>query len=244
MPCSRSTRAISSNIAGSALRGTETSSMSAVPSDSMAGCIARRIARSRSPSAGSCETVTFPPALRSTAAMASASATAAAPVRLDRELRGARRGRVQRQQRVHGRQGRGIHQLHDRGLHAGRGDGGGCLGRRTHVGEGRGDRADLAGHEPAQLQRRTDDDAERPFGADDERRQIEAGHALHRAVAEAQQPSVGEHEIDAEHRIAHHAVLRAEEAAGAGRDVAAHRRDGTARGIRRPPQSVRLRVRR
>ena len=34
------------------------------------------------------------------------------------------------QQRVDGGEGRGIHQLHDRRLHARRGDGGGCLGGR------------------------------------------------------------------------------------------------------------------
>ena len=60
-----------------------------------------------------------------------------------------------------------------------------------------------------------------------------------RAVAEVQQPAVGEHEIDAEDGIAHDAVLRAQQSARAGGDVAADGRDRAARRIRRPPQAVR-----
>ena len=140
------------------------------------------------------------------------------------------------QQRVDGGEGCGIHQLHDRRLRARRGDGGGCLGGRPHVGEGRRDRADLAGNESAELQRGADDDAERALGADDERGEVEPGDALDGAVPEPQQAAVGEHEVDAEHGVAHDAVLRAQQAAGAGRDVAADRGDGAARGIGRPPQ--------
>ena len=135
-------------------------------------------------------------------------------------------------------EGRGIHQLHDRRLHARGGHGGGCLGGRAHVREGRGDRAHLAGDEPAELQRRADDDAERALRADHERREVEPRHALDGAVAEAEQPAVGEHEVDAEHGVAHDSVLRAQQPAGAGGDVAADRRDRAARRIGRPPQAV------
>ncbi len=160
------------------------------------------------------------------------------PVGLDRQLRGAGRRRVELQQVVHGAQGRGIHQLHDRGLHSRGGDGRGGLGGGPHVGEGRRDRADRARNEAPELQRRADDDAERPFGPDHERRQIEARHALHGPVAERQEPAVGEHEVDAENGIPHHSVLRAEQSAGAGGDVAADRRDRAARRVGSPPQTV------
>ena len=212
--------------------------MSVVPRVSIAGCIDRRIASSRSPSSRSCETATVPPAAREHGGDRVRLDVRGRPVGLDRQLRGAGGGRLERQQGMDGGEGCGIHQLHDRRLHARGGDGGGCLGGRADIGEGGGDRADVAGNQPAELQRRADDDAERPLGADDERREVEAGHALHGAMPEAEQAPVGEHQVDAEDGIPHDSVLRAQQTAGARRDVAADGGDGAAGGIRRPPQAV------
>src|SRR5690606_25378391 len=66
----------------------------------------------------------------------------------------------------------------------------------------------------------------------------EAGDTLDGAVAEVQQPSVCEHEIDAEYRVAHDAVLRAEQSSGAGGDVAADGGDVAAGRIGCPPDAV------
>ena len=84
-----------------------------------------------------------------------------------------------------------------------------------------------------------DDDAERALRARQERGEVVAGHALHGAVPGAQQPPVGEHDREPEHRLAGHAVLRAQQAAGVRRDVAADRRDRAARGVGREPEAER-----
>ena len=81
-------------------------------------------------------------------------------------------------------------------------------------------------------------DAERALRADHQRGQVVAGDALHGAVPGADQPAVGEHDLEAEHRLAGDAVLGAEQAAGVRGDVAADGRDRAARRVGRAPEAA------
>ncbi len=124
------------------------------------------MASSRSPSSRSCEIATTPPAARSTAAIACASAAAAGPsVWIVSCAAPGVGGSSASSAWTAARDAASISSMIE-GCDAGGGDGGGRGGRGAHIGEGRRDRADVARNQPPELQRRADDDAERALGAD------------------------------------------------------------------------------
>ena len=133
----------------------------------------------------------------------------------------------------------GVDELEHRRADAGGGDGRGCRGRRLDVGERRGDRHGLAARDRAEAHGGLDDDAERALGAREQGGEVVPRDALDGAMAGAEQPPVGEHHREAEHRLAGDAVLRAEQTAGVRGDVAADRGDGAARRVGREPEAER-----
>ena len=84
-----------------------------------------------------------------------------------------------------------------------------------------------------QAQRRLGDHAEQPFAADEKAREIEALLVLVRAPAALQHAAVSEHDFEAEHVVARHAIFQAARAAGIRRDVAAEAAFLQRRGIGR-----------
>jgi hypothetical protein len=103
-------RAISSNIAGRALRGTDTSSIRVVPIVSMAGCIERRMVHSSSASASSPRAARLP---RLETRRSPRRRRMPPAVGLRSAARPGGGGQIEGGGRP---RGRGIHQLHDRGL--------------------------------------------------------------------------------------------------------------------------------
>ena len=85
------------------------------------------------------------------------------------------------------------------------------------------------------------DDAEGPFGADDDAGQIVAGIVLRRAAG-AHDPAIGQHQFDAEDVIDGDAVFERVRPAGVGGDVAADGAGPLARRIRGEMVAVRLQV--
>ena len=142
--------------------------MSVVPSRSIAGCIERRIASSRSPSARSCVDATVPPAARRVAAIASASASAAGPSVWIVSCAAPGVGRVEAQQVVDGaRDAASISSMIDGWTPDAVTAADAAAAARTS-GKVAATVHTVAGDEPAELQGRADDDAERALGPDDE----------------------------------------------------------------------------
>ena len=85
--------------------------------------------------------------------------------------------------------------------------------------------ADIAGFHRARLrkqfQRRRGDDAERPFGADEEIAQVVAGVVFFQLRQPVQHPPVGEHDFQPERHLARHAIGQRCRAAGIGGEIAA-----------------------
>jgi hypothetical protein len=110
-------------------------------------------------------------------------------------------------------------------------------GRRGRgVREGGGDGGGPCGREGPEADGGADDDAQRALRPDHQRGEVVARDALHGAVPGVDDAAVGEHDREREHGLARDPVLRAQQAAGVGGDVAADGRDGLARGIRRVPE--------
>ncbi len=146
-------------------------------------------------------------------------------VELNGEMRGPAARQVAAHEVVDRAQDLRIDELHDGGLQTRcRERGGGCGGIHHRV-EKSGDRRDLALDDAAQSHGRLDDDAEGALRPDHERGQVEPRDALDAAVPGGDEASVGEHDFEGEHRIARHAVLRAQQPTGVRRDVAADRGD-------------------
>jgi AraC family transcriptional regulator of adaptative response / DNA-3-methyladenine glycosylase II len=90
----------------------------------------------------------------------------------------------------------------------------------------------------AQFQGGLNDNAECSLRADHQRRQVKAGDTLDGAVAEGEEAAVGEHNLEPQHGLASDAVLRAEQAARVGGDVATNGGDGFARRVGGKPEAV------
>ena len=104
---------------------------------------------------------------------------------------------------------------------------------RRDAGE-EGQHGQLLGGHGAQAQGRLGDDAERALRADEEVRQVVAGHVLDRPTAGPDDAAVREHDLEAEDGVAGDAVLHAAQAAGVLGQVAADGADleaGRVRGI-------------
>ena len=82
------------------------------------------------------------------------------------------------------------------------------------------------------------DDAQRPFGADEELRQRQTCDVLEPGPTEIYGPPIGEHHRHAQHIVRGHAVFHAAQTAGVRGDVAADRAELEGRGVRRVPQAV------
>ena len=87
----------------------------------------------------------------------------------------------------------------------------------------RAERGDLARQPRPEPQHRARDDAERAFGADEQLLQIVTRVVLEHLVQRAQDGPVGEHGLETEHEVAHHAEADHLIAARVRRDVAADR---------------------
>ena len=85
---------------------------------------------------------------------------------------------------------------------------------------------------------RADDDPEGALGAGEQPDEVVAGDALDGVAADVHEGAVGEDDIEREHVIAGHTVLRAAQTSGVGGDVAADRRDADAPGIGRVHEAV------
>ena len=72
-----------------------------------------------------------------------------------------------------------------------------------------------------QFARRRGDDAERAFGADEQLLQVVAGVVLAQRLKPSSTRAVGQHDLEAEHQVAHHAVAQHCGAARVGREIAA-----------------------
>ena len=72
-----------------------------------------------------------------------------------------------------------------------------------------------------QFARRRGDDAERAFRADEQIAQVVAGVVLAQRLEAIEHAAVGQHDFEAEHEVAHHAVAQDRGAAGVGRQIAA-----------------------
>ena len=72
-----------------------------------------------------------------------------------------------------------------------------------------------------QFARRGGDDAERAFRADEQIAQVVAGVVLAQRLEAIEHAAVGQHDFEAEHEVAHHAVAQDRGAAGVRRQVAA-----------------------
>ena len=88
------------------------------------------------------------------------------------------------------------------------------VGRRGQADDGHGAR----GQQGVQLQRRRRDDAKRTLGADQQLLEIIAGIVLAQALEAIPDLAIGQHRLDAQHLLAHHAVAQDGRAAGIGRD--------------------------
>ena len=83
----------------------------------------------------------------------------------------------------------------------------------------------LVGERPwTQPQDEPGDDAERPLAADEELLEVVTGVVLDHPVERRDHGAVGEHGLEAQHHLAHHAVADHAIAAGIGRGIAADRR--------------------
>ena len=100
------------------------------------------------------------------------------------------------------------------------------------------DGCDGSDHPAANPDRCLHDHTEKAFGADQQCGQVESGDTLDAAVPQAEQPAVGEHDLQPEDRLAGDAVFGTEQPAGVRGDVSADRRNGFARGVRGEPQPV------
>jgi hypothetical protein len=89
-----------------------------------------------------------------------------------------------------------------------------------------------------QPQGRGGDDAKGPLRTDEQTGEVVAGDTFHCAPPGAQDAPVGEHGLDAEHRIPCDAVFHTTQAAGVGRDVSSDSRRFKAARVRRIHQSV------
>ncbi len=103
---------------------------------------------------------------------------------------------------------------------------------RLHRGKAHGQAGAVRG-QGKKLQSGFGDDAEEPFGTDEQPREIEAGFVFVRAAAKARHGTVREHDFESEHVITRDAIFEAPRAAGVGGNVAAERAIGAARGVGR-----------
>ena len=92
-----------------------------------------------------------------------------------------------------------------------------------------------------QLQHGAGDDPQRAFGADEQVFQVIGGVVLDQGVERADHRAVGQHRLDPQHVVAHHAVTDHRIAAGIGRNPAADRRCAAPAPIDRKAQAVRFR---
>ena len=87
----------------------------------------------------------------------------------------------------------------------------------------RDERALPAGRLRKKPQHRSRYDTERALGADEQLLEVVAGIVLQHAIHRRDNRAIGQHGLEAEHEIAHHAVAQHVHAAGVRRDVAAYR---------------------
>ena len=136
--------------------------------------------------------------------------------------------------------GAGVEELHDGGTDAGGGDGRTRSGGLPGIREPCLNRGHAAHGKRHELDGGFDNHPEGAFRADHQRSEVEPCDTLDRAVPKRHEGAIGQHDLHAEHRLTGDPVLGAQQAARAGGDVAADRRDRLAGRVRRKPEPERL----